>query len=127
MPAVIEGWHLIDDSTPLNAREAAESVRRRLDQGLLETWLEHDRGMLLAVVSNRSRALVMLLDGPGNPGAHAIDPDATGEQDGYVLDNGQHDTHADRDTLPIEEALRTAEHILEHGRPPDDVAWQIDR
>jgi len=69
--------------------------------GTLTMWFESDRGRAMAFVTNRYRAMVMLLDEPGDPGEHAIDPGALGEQGGYVLENGQHDAYADdRATTP---------------------------
>lgn len=121
------GWHRSGDDAPLTGRQAAELIRQRLEHGHRETWLEHDRGGLLAVVTNQIRALVMLLDEPGDPGGQAVDPTATGRQDGYILDNGQDDTYDNRDTIPLDRALHTVEHIVDHGRPPADVDWQINR
>jgi hypothetical protein len=94
---------------------------------MLETWFEHDRGQLLAVVSNGIRALVMLLEEPGDAGEHAVDPTGTGQQGGYVLSNGQHDAYSDRDTVPLAQALVIVEHIVDHGRPPVGVNWHVDR
>jgi hypothetical protein len=121
-----EGWHLPDDDVPLTGEQAAALIQQRLDRGLLETWLEHDRGLLLALVSNRTRALVMLLNEPGDAGAHAADPNTTGHQEGYILDNGQHDTYDNRDTITLGEALRTVKHIVDHGYPPAHITWQVD-
>jgi hypothetical protein len=45
---------------------------------------------------HRSRALVWVLEEPGDAGEQAIDPAAVGEQDGHVLENGQHDTYENR-------------------------------
>jgi hypothetical protein len=70
--------------------------------------------------------MVMFMPEPGDPGSHAIDPGADGRQDGYVLDNGQHDTYADRDTIPLDDALRAVDHIVAHGRPPAGVPWEDD-
>jgi hypothetical protein len=122
-----EGWRLDDGSAPLTAEQAVALIRRRVHEGLLETWLRHDTGRALAVVSNRDRAMVMLLDEPGDPGSHAVDPAATGSQDGYVLGNGQDDTYDNRDTVPLDAALHAVRHIVEHGDPPEDVDWHIDR
>src|SRR5437762_7720251 len=99
----------------------------RVAEGLLETWFEHDQGRLLAVVTNDTRAMVMLLNEPGDAGEHATDPSATGQQGGYVLGNGQHDTYDNRDTVPLGQALMIVEHLLDHGRPPAGVGWHIDR
>jgi hypothetical protein len=91
-------------------------IRQCVRDGSLETWLEHKNGMVLAVVSNKVRAMVMLLDEPGDPGAHAIDPDAVGHQDGYLLGNGQNDTFDNRDSLALHQALRAVRHIA-HSNP----------
>ncbi|TDV57357.1 Imm1 family immunity protein [Actinophytocola oryzae] len=120
-------WHLKDETTTLNGEQALALVRRRIDDGQLETWLTHDDGRALTLVTNRARAMVMLLDGPDDPGRHAVDPDAPGEQDGYVLGNGQSDTYPDRDTVPLDQALDAVAHIVEHGEPSASVAWRSDR
>ncbi|MCW2879954.1 MAG: hypothetical protein JWQ95_4054 [Sphaerisporangium sp.] len=124
---VTEGWRLPGDDTPLTGQRAAELIRQRVERGLSETWLQHDQGPLLAVISNGTRALVMLLDEPDDVGMHAVDPVATGRENGYILANGQHDTYDNRDTLPLGEALRVAQHIVEQGRPPANTTWQADR
>jgi hypothetical protein len=69
----------------------------------------------------------MLLDEPDDVGMHAVDPAATDRENGYILANGQHDTYDNRDTLPLGEALRVAQHIVEQGRPPANTTWQVDR
>ncbi|SIM88128.1 hypothetical protein [Micromonospora cremea] len=120
-------WREPDRHAPLTGVQAADVVRSRIGQGRLETWFEHDRGRLLAVVSDGTRASVMLLDEPSDPGEHAIDPTGTGQQDGFVLSNGQHDAYSDRDTVPLGQALAIVEHIVDHGHPPASVGWQVDR
>jgi hypothetical protein len=69
----------------------------------------------------------MVLDEPGDAGEHATDPSATGEQGGYVLANGQHDTYRNRDTVPLQQALMIVEHVIEHGHAPGGIGWQVDR
>ena len=44
-----------------------------------------------------------------------------------MLENGQHDTYANRDTVALDVALALVEHLADHGRPSADVAWEIDR
>lgn len=122
-----EGWHLSGDTSQLTGEQAVDLIRQRVRDGSLETWLEHENGTVLAVVSNKVRAMVMMLDEPGDPGAHAIDPDAIGHQDGYLLGNGQNDTYDNRDTVVLDQALHAVRHIVEHGRPPTDIAWHSDR
>ncbi|WP_123827104.1 hypothetical protein [Micromonospora globispora] len=120
-------WREQDRHAPLTGAQAADVVRRRIDHGMLETWFEHDRGGLLAVVSNGTRALIMLLEEPGGPGEHAIDPTGTGQQGGFVLSNGQSDAYSDGDTVPLVQALAILEHIVDHGHPPASVGWHVDR
>jgi hypothetical protein len=78
-------------------------------------------------VTNGTRAMVMMLDEPGDADEHATNPIATGEQGGYVLGNGQHDTYDNTDTVPLEQALAIVEHILDRDRPPVAAGWHIDR
>jgi len=70
----------------------------------------------------------MLLQWPEDAGEHLGDPYAGGsESGGFVLTNGQHDTYADADTAPFEDAL-VALHELIDGLPltsPD--RWIVDR
>jgi hypothetical protein len=68
-----------------------------------------------------------LFDEPGDEGGHAIDPTASGRQTGYLLSNGQSDTHDDRDTVPLAHAMAIVQHVVDHGCPPDGIAWQDDR
>ena len=126
-PCMADHWRLQNHQAPLTGEQAAELVRKRINQGLLETWLEHDQGRLLAVVSNGTRALVMLLEEPGDAGGHAVDPTGAGQQNGYMLSNGQDDTYDDLDTVWLDEALSIVRHVVDHGHPPADVTWQRDR
>jgi hypothetical protein len=122
-----DGWRLQDHPDAVSGEQAAELIRVRKAHGLFETWFEHDSGRLLAVVTNGSRAVVTVLDEPGDAGEHAIDPCATGRQGGYVLGNGQHDAYDNADTVALEQALTIVEHILDCGRPPAGASWRVDR
>ncbi|TXR96385.1 hypothetical protein EAO73_33270 [Streptomyces sp. col6] len=102
-------------------------LRARVDDGRLETWLLSSRGRLLAFVTNGERAMVMLLDGEGDPGEHAVDPGGVGESDGFVLANGQDDEYPDQDTVPLAEGLRIVECIVGTGTWPADARWVVDR
>ncbi|WP_406262312.1 hypothetical protein [Streptomyces nigra] len=42
-------------------------------------------------MTNAERAMVVLLEGEGDPGEHAVDPGAQGSSDGFVLSDGQDD------------------------------------
>ncbi|MFC8826312.1 Imm1 family immunity protein [Streptomyces sp. NPDC057137] len=123
-----ESWAFADGSDgPVTPDAAVDQLRSRIASGVLESWLAASDGRLLAVISNTERAMVMLLDGEGDPGGHATDPGADAESDGFVLANGQSDTYPDEDTVPLGEALRIVRHILATGGPPADVAWTVDR
>ena len=111
-------WHL-------TGHEAVTLIRERLSKGDRETWFSHSDGRVLGVTTNGTRAMVVLLTGEDDPGSHAIDPLATGQQSGYVLNNGQDDTYPNRDTLPVDAALRTVRLILD-GEVPPDITWKTD-
>lgn len=91
------------------------------------TWFESDRGRLMALGSNGSRAMLMLLDGPEDAGEHATSPDAQGESGGYVLENGQVDTYSNANTVPMNEALDNLGHIIDHGCGLASTAWFSNR
>lgn len=95
----------------------------------MTTWLESSLGRRLALVSNGPRAMVLLLEhDDGDPGEHAIDSaGGVGSSGGFVLDNGQEDEYADRDTVPMREALRIVAHLVSDGVFPSDASWQVDR
>ena len=119
-------WWLADDpERVLTAQEIVATVSDRAAAGVLCSVLESDTGLLLHVVTNRERAMVMLLAGPEDAGGHAVDPSATGTSGGYLLDNGQEDEYADGDTVPLDEALRVVDHIVVHGTPPLE-RWRRD-
>lgn len=71
--------------------------------------------------------MVMLLEGEGDPGEHAVAPGAEGSSDGFVLSNGQHDEYPDEATVPIGEAFRLVEHIVGTGSWPADAGRVVDR
>ncbi|MFF3462946.1 hypothetical protein [Streptomyces sp. NPDC002619] len=121
-----ESWTLDGDGVAVAAADAVELLRRRIAEVRLETWLKSSAGRSLAVVSNTERALVMLLDGDGDSAGHAVDPAARGTSGGFVLGNGQCDAYADRDTVPLAEALRIVRYVLGTGAPPADVVWAAD-
>jgi hypothetical protein len=114
---VTESWKFDDAPATLTADAAIGQLSARIVGQKLESWLTSSSGRLLAVVTNTERAMVMLLDGEGDPGEHAIDPGADGSSNGYVLANGQNDEYPDNDTVPLPEALRIVRHILAHGNP----------
>lgn len=121
-----ESWRL-DDGGAIGPDAVVGELRARIGRGTLETWLTSSSGRLLAVVTNTRRAMVMLLDGEGDPGEHAVAPGADGWSDGFVLSNGQDDEYPDEDTVPLAEAFRIVRHIVAHGTPPENAPWKIDR
>ncbi|PZT71733.1 MULTISPECIES: hypothetical protein [unclassified Streptomyces] len=123
-----ESWVFDDDrSVSASAAGVAEILRARMAAGRLETWLASSSGRALALVTNTERAMVVLMEGEGDPGEHAVDPGAEGWSDGFVLANGQDDEYPDEDTVPVREAFRLVEHIVATGAWPDDAHWVADR
>ncbi|QKG20111.1 hypothetical protein [Actinomadura verrucosospora] len=123
-----ESWKFDEDGAEtLAADETVDELGARIGRGILESWLISSSGRLLAVVTNTERAMVMLLDGIGDPGEHATDPEAAGFSEGFILANGQHDEYPDEDTVPLTDALQIVRRILISGNPPADAPWQVDR
>jgi hypothetical protein len=116
-----------DTTASVSPEDAPDVIRSRIAGGHCETWLISSVGRSLAINSNGARAMVMLLDEPGDPGGHAIDPGAEGRSDGFILDNGQHDQYADVDTVPLAEALQIVSCILRTGAPAPGTPWKSDR
>lgn len=125
---VTESW-VIDDDEPVRVSPEMVSgvLRERIDSGRLETWLASSSGRSLAFLTNSGRAMVMLLEEAGDPGEHAVTPQAEGSSEGFVLSNGQHDEYPDEDTVPVREALRLIEHIVGTGSWPLDARRVVDR
>jgi hypothetical protein len=115
------------DSERLDPQSAVSLIHARLEVRKCETWFESDSGRLLAVVTNGVRAMVVLLREPGDPGEHAVDRSADGSTGGgYVFDNGQVDTYADRDTVPLAVAIELVAAVID-GRERSPADWQVDR
>ncbi|GAA4123037.1 hypothetical protein GCM10022415_27670 [Knoellia locipacati] len=122
-----ETWSMLDDERTLDGTEAAALVSAHVDGGRLTTYFQSDRGRLLTVVSNGVRAMVVLMDGAGDAGEHAVSPGAAGSSDGYVLENGQVDTYEDSDTIPLADAVAAVRSIIDDGGPPSGASWSVDR
>ncbi|MDX3239135.1 hypothetical protein PV392_26300 [Streptomyces sp. ME03-5709C] len=120
---------VLDDDEPAVVASGTVTalLRARIARGLLETWLTSSSGRSLAWVTNTERAMVMLLEGEGDPGEHAVDPEAVGSSGGFVRPDGQHDTYRDEDTVPIGEAFRLVEHIVRTGSWPAHASRVADR
>jgi hypothetical protein len=114
-------------SREYSGEEARELLGHRLDWASQETWFEDEQGQLPAVVTNGTRAMVMLMHGDGDPGEHLIDPRGEGRSGGFLLANGQVDTYADRDTVTFGVAGRAVAHLIDHDIWPDDVTFENDR
>ncbi|MFI9188393.1 hypothetical protein ACIG0A_03695 [Streptomyces californicus] len=124
-----ESWKIEAADALLSPDALVEAVRARTADGLLETWLTSSSGRSLALVSNTVRAMVVLLERDGDPGEHAVDPQAEEGvwSDGFVLSNGQDDAYPDRDTVPVEEAYRLVTHLVDTGHWPPDAHWVAER
>lgn len=121
---MIESW-VVDDGSAVQV--VLETLRAKIGEGQLETWLASSSGRKLAFVTNAERALVVLMDGEDDAGEHAVDPGAEGSSGGFVLSNGQYDEYPDVDTVPLEEAFRIVDHIVSRGTWPADARRAVDR
>ena len=125
---MIETWVVVGGSgTPMSSEAARAALRVRIEGGRRETWLASSSGRALGLVTNTERAMVMLLDGDGDPGEHAVEPGARGSSAGFVLSNGQHDEYPNEDTVAIGEAFRIVDHIVSRGSWPPDTQRVADR
>ena len=82
-------------------------------------------GRILMLVTNGSRAMVVLLEREGEPGQHVVDPDADGVSGGYLLDNGQVDEYPDTDTIELEQAFGVVRDVVSGARSTA-VRWRAD-
>ena len=122
-----ESWTVDGGDRVASGQDAATVLAARIDEGELTTYLTSDAGRVLAVVSDRVRAMVVLMTGAGDPGEHAISPNADGSSDGFLLENGQEDTYDDRDTVRVADALDIVRGIVYSGAPPTAIRWSVDR
>jgi len=124
---VVERWSVQDGARLADGGEALRVVEERISRGAFETWFESDHGRMMAIVTNGDRALLMVLRATGDAGEHLIDPRATDrEQGGYELSNGQSDTYAERDTVPLRTALQVVASVVDGENHPT-ASWQEDR
>jgi hypothetical protein len=122
-----ERWRLDATSEWLSPRAILDTVDARTRAGELTTFLESDAGRIIGWSTNRERVMLMVLNGVGDPGEHALDPTGQGESTGYVMDNGQSDTYPDADTIPLPEAQRLLLSQVTHGTFPPDAPVHVDR
>ena len=123
-----EIWRLQDDQVAQSGSSAADLVRHRMSTGAYETWFESDAGRMACIVSNGSRALLMVLTDKGDAGDHLVDLAAPeGTSAGYVLANGQIDTYPKRDTVELRVALSALSLLVDSGRLDDRLTWVSDR
>ncbi|MFF9652898.1 hypothetical protein [Streptomyces sp. NPDC014622] len=91
---MVESWVIDDGGTaPVASEAVVEILRSRIGEGRREMWLTGSSRRLSAFVTNTERAMVMLLDGEGDPGEHAVDPGNDGWSEEFVLSSGQHDEY----------------------------------
>ncbi|MFE4306672.1 hypothetical protein ACFQ9H_34510 [Streptomyces sp. NPDC056517] len=122
-----ESWVIDDNSTVLSSGVVLETLQARIVGGELDTWLTSSSGRRLAFVTNTKRAMLVLMEGEGDPGEHAVDPGSEGSSNGFLLSNGQYDEYLDEDTVSLEEAFRIVDHIVSVGSWPPDARWMVDR
>lgn len=124
---MVERWSLDGQPGELEPPEVSTVVLDRLAEKVFFTCLESDRGRVIMFATNGERAMLVLLEGEGDAGEHAVDPSASGVSGGFVLDNGQVDEYENRDTVVLVEGLRILQQLVAVGVPPADTAWEVDR
>jgi hypothetical protein len=125
---VREVWKLQGDDAGLDGRTASELIIARLERGIRTTWLASDRGRIACLVTNGERALLMVLDHVEDAGAHLVDGTAGDTAStGYVLENGQVDSYADSDTVPLASALEALQETIDADPAVSARPWVSDR
>ncbi|MFJ8076615.1 hypothetical protein ACIQ7Q_22365 [Streptomyces sp. NPDC096176] len=70
---MIESWMVDDGSTvPVSSDAVSATLRARIGAGQLDTFLISSSGRALAFVTNTVRTMVVLVEGEGDPGEHAV-------------------------------------------------------
>lgn len=110
----------------LDGESAGQHVQAELDGGRRFLSFTSSLGRILMVVTNGRRAKVVLLDGVGDPGQHAVDPTATGVSGGYLSGDTQVDEYSDSDTIEIEQAMSVIRDLVT-GSAGTSVTWRDDR
>ncbi|WP_063040821.1 hypothetical protein [Nocardia grenadensis] len=80
-----------------------------------------------AFVTNAERAMVVLPDGAGDPGEHAVGPRVAGRSEGFLLANVRYDEYPGSDTVPIADVVEVVRHIVAAGSWPVGARWVADR
>jgi hypothetical protein len=124
---VEERWRLDHTTEWLSPQAILDTIEARMRAGELTTYLESDAGRIIGWSTNQERVMLMLLNGIGDAGEHALDPTGQGQSTGYVMDNGQVDTYPDADTIPVPEAQALLLSLVTHGTFPPDAPVQVDR
>lgn len=97
----VSTWWLTNvKDQPLTVSEVHALFLHQMAAGQLSMTLQSDTGLELHLVTNRRRVMVRLT-GPGDVAGHAIDAEANDLSSSFVLENGQQDQYADRDTVTI--------------------------
>lgn len=121
-------WFVEPEHAPVKADQIGAFLVKAISAGRCEFWFERDDGVVLALLTNTSRASVMLLADSDDPGEHAVSPTAgPAISSGFRLENGQVDTYPDTDTIPLDSAIQAAEHVVRHGEWPRDTVLLSDR
>ena len=119
-------WHLEGSGEAVTPSGVAQLLQDRIRDGELWTHLLSGSGLALMFVTNGERAMVVLVGHEGDAGQHLVDAGASGESTGFMLDNGQVDTYANQDTVPLSAAIDAVQHVM-GGDLDRPGAWADDR
>lgn len=123
---VADGWRVEGGPDVLTGNTAADFAREAINAGQTHIRFVSSERQSLTLETNGVRVMLILWGREGDDkGLQAIDPTAgNGSQGGYVLDNGQHDTYADRATVPLDQAIEAVRHIIENAAPDPRIEWK---
>jgi hypothetical protein len=114
-----ETWRLDGQPTYLDAQTVEGRVRAAIDAGHQFLSFTSSVGRVLMPVTNGHRAKVVLLDGVGDAGQHAIDPTARGVSGGYLPGDSQVDEYPDRETIELGHAMAVVRDLVAGSDPTE--------
>jgi hypothetical protein len=125
-PRTVENWRVERTGEAVSGEKAACVVRASIEAGRLDVRFVRQPDGTLSVTTNGRRAMLIVWGRAGyDEGVMAVDPKAgDGTQGGYALANGQHDTYADAETVPLDQAIDAIQHIIDRGVLDPSLQWK---
>jgi hypothetical protein len=124
--AIPDGWRVDGEPNALTGNDAADVARDAINAGQTYIRFARSEEQSLTLGTNGVRAMLVLWGRAGHDeGLQAIDPTAGDDsQGGYILENGQHDSYADRETVPLDQAIEAVRYIVDNATPDPRIQWR---